>query len=73
MNDLYENNNDDFGAGIIVGIFISIIFLIIFTIFYSLYNIEEKLTIKQRELIIPTIELTTDGKTIDTLYIYKQK
>jgi hypothetical protein len=29
-------------------------------------------TIQSRKIIVPEKQLTTDGKTIDTLYIYKQ-
>ena len=29
-------------------------------------------TIESKKIIIPEKKLTTDGKTVDTLYIYKQ-
>jgi hypothetical protein len=38
---------------------------------FDFFFIEE--AIESRELIVPEIKLTTDGATIDTLYIYKFK
>ena len=32
----------------------------------------DKVTIRSKTILKPSIELTTDGKTIDTIYIYKQ-
>lgn len=38
----------------------------------SLWGISGETTIQSNKIIIPEKKLTTDGKTIDTLYIYKQ-
>jgi len=45
------------GGGIIVG---------------GIWFFTDKDYIESKTLITPEIELTTDGKTIDTLYIYRQ-
>jgi len=45
-----------------------IVFIILFITQLSRNNV-----IKSKTLIKPEIELTTDGKIIDTIYIYKKK
>lgn len=35
-------------------------------------SVPNETTIQSNKIIIPEKKLTTDGKTIDTLYIYKQ-
>ena len=38
----------------------------------TLWGMSGETTIQSNKIIIPEKKLTTDGKTIDTLYIYKQ-
>lgn len=38
----------------------------------ALWSFSGETTIQSNKLIIPEKKLTTDGKTVDTLYIYKQ-
>ena len=38
----------------------------------AFWTMSGETTIQSRKIIIPEKQLTTDGKTIDTLYIYKQ-
>ncbi len=38
----------------------------------TLWTMSGETTIQSNKRIIPEKKLTTDGKTIDTLYIYKQ-
>ena len=38
----------------------------------TISSLSGETTIQSRKIIIPEKQLTTDGKTIDTLYIYKQ-
>ena len=64
-----DNNNDNpilnsFIVGFVLGMF-TCIGLTIFTL-------SGETTIQSNKPIIPEKKLTTDGKTIDTLYIYKQ-
>ena len=37
-----------------------------------LWSLPDETTIQSRKIIIPEKQLTTDGKIIDTIYIYKQ-
>lgn len=50
--------------------------LLVFLVGYFVYDkfIEDDTPkIESRVLIVPEIKLTTDGKTIDTIYIYKKR
>lgn len=38
----------------------------------TLWSMSDETVIKSNKLIVPEKQLTTDGKTIDTIYIYKQ-
>jgi hypothetical protein len=38
----------------------------------TLWSLSGETEIRTNKIIIPEKQLTTDGKTIDTLYIYKQ-
>ena len=38
----------------------------------TLWSMSGETVIQSNKIIIPEKKLTTDGKTIDTLYIYKQ-
>ncbi len=61
------------GTMLLVG-FIAVVIVIIMG-GYGLYRVifpKEK-KIESKELIVPEIKLVTDGKTIDTVYIYKEK
>ena len=64
------SNNDDnpvlnsFIAGFVVGMIACIVM--------TLFTLSGETTIQSNKPIIPEKKLTTDGKTIDTLYIYKQ-
>ncbi len=64
------SNNDDnpvlnsFIAGFVVGMITCIVM--------TLFTLSGETTIQSNKPIIPEKKLTTDGKTIDTLYIYKQ-
>ena len=40
---------------------------------YDVFIKKDTTKIESRVLITPTIKLTTDGKTIDTIYIYQVK
>ena len=59
----------DFGT-FMIGFFIGIF---IFTIFYVLIALDSPIVIKSYKKITPETTLTTDGKTIDTLFIYKSE
>ena len=59
---------------LMIGI-ISCILLICF-IGYFVYDKfigKKEIKIESKVLIVPEIKLTTDGKTIDTIYVYKLK
>lgn len=51
-----------------VGWFVGMVTCLIVT----LWSMSGETTIQSNKIIIPEKKLTTDGKTIDTLYIYKQ-
>jgi len=38
----------------------------------TLWGMSGETTIQSRKIIVPEKQLITDGKTVDTLYIYKQ-
>jgi hypothetical protein len=38
-----------------------------------LWGMSGETTIQSRKIIVPEKRLTTDGKTVDTLFIYKQE
>lgn len=61
-----EMDGESFGCGMFVGIIIVIIFVLLI-----LSNYEEKIV--STKPLIPQTQLTTDGKTVDTLYIYKNE
>lgn len=44
-----------------------------FFVGYILYNWVNGSVVKSNKRITPEIELTTDGKKVDTLFIYKNK
>jgi len=60
---------------VIIGVCSMAVFLpmIIIFQFTEKYSSSNSIIIEHKEIIIPTIKLTTDGKTIDTIYIYKFK
>jgi hypothetical protein len=64
------SNNDDnpILSSFIVGFVVGMIACIVMTLF----TLSGETTIQSNKPIIPEKKLTTDGKTIDTLYIYKQ-
>ena len=51
-----------------VGWFVGMVTCLIVT----LWGMSGETVIKSNKIIIPEKQLTTDGKTIDTIYIYKQ-
>lgn len=63
------------GNGIVTVFFIFVIaaFIIGGCVVFGISLITNKHCIESKEIITPEIKLTTDGKTIDTLYIYKLK
>lgn len=61
-----ENTFGAFMVGVIIGILITILIAV-----FSLSSKQVQITTNQK--IIPEWKLTTDGKVVDTLYIYKQK
>jgi len=59
--------NSEFGNGLIVGWIISWILLgMLVAIFF-----ENPIRIETKELLQPEKVLTTDGKKVDTIYVYK--
>ena len=64
------SNNDDnpILSSFIMGFVLGMIGCIVMTLF----TLSGETTIQSDKPIIPEKKLTTDGKTIDTLYIYKQ-
>jgi hypothetical protein len=61
------------GLDIIFKGFMLSIILIIGIIVYSGYKWVSDTTIESKELVKPDYRITTDGKEIDTIYIYKFK
>jgi len=61
--------NDGFGM-FLVGFFSGFLACVVFTLVF-LHNMTP--TIQTYERIQPEKRLTTDGKTVDTLFIYKQE
>lgn len=64
-----SSNNDNpelniFLAGFVVGMIACVVI--------AISSFSGKTTIQSRKIIVPEKQLTTDGKTVDTLYIYKQ-
>lgn len=45
---------------------------IVTAVLVFLWSMSGETVIKSNKIIIPEKQLTTDGKTIDTIYIYKQ-
>jgi hypothetical protein len=60
-------SNGDFIVGFVVGMMACIVMTL-----FTLSTLSCETTIQSNKPIIPEKKLTTDGKTIDTLYIYKQ-
>ena len=67
-----SNSNRSHAEGLfgvfMVGWFVGMVTCLIVT----LWSMSGETTIQSNKPIIPEKKLTTDGKTIDTLYIYKQ-
>lgn len=61
--------NDGFGM-FLTGIFVGFLMCVIGTV---VFYMREPITIQTYERIQPEKQLTTDGKTVDTLFIYKQE
>lgn len=61
--------NDGFGM-FITGFFSGFLACVFFTL---VFYMSEPMTIQTYERIQPEKRLTTDGKTVDTLFIYKQE
>lgn len=61
--------NDEFG-GFLIGVVIGFLLCVVFTI---ITFIDKPTVIETYERIQPEKRLTTDGKTIDTVFIYKQE
>lgn len=63
--------------GVFTGIFVGgiIVALIVCGIGFGIYKLTQgdKNTHESKTIIVPTIKLHTDGKTIDTIYVYKFK
>ena len=57
------------GTALMIGFFSAI--LLIIAISYILIGIFNSHSYESKHLITPTIKLHTDGKTIDTIYVYK--
>lgn len=55
---------DKFMFGLVLGYFVGV---------FVMFIIPDKRSIKVKEKIVPEWELTTNGKVVDTLYIYKEK
>jgi hypothetical protein len=68
-----SNNSANHEGGLfvvfMVGWFVGMVTYLIVT----LWSMSGETTIQSNKPIIPEKKLTTDGKTIDTLYIYKQE
>lgn len=69
----YENGSGASHTGGLIGVFmvgwsIGMLTCLIVT----LWSLSGETTIHSEKIIIPEKQLTTDGKTIDTIYIYKQ-
>lgn len=61
--------NDGFGM-FLTGVFIGFLVCVVFTL---IFWVSEPSVIQSNKRIQPEKRLTTDGKTVDTLFIYKQE
>jgi hypothetical protein len=61
--------NDGFGM-FLTGVFIGFLVCVVFTL---IFLANEPSVIQSNKRIQPEKRLTTDGKTVDTLFIYKQE
>jgi len=61
-------NTDKLAGVFMVGFWIGVLTCLMVT----LITLSGETIIQTNKLIIPEKKLTTDGKTVDTLYIYKQ-
>lgn len=71
---MYGNIGKGIGTWLIIG-FISLFVLIGLGLYFggrALFYHKKPLVIESKKLIIPEIRLHTDGKVIDTVYIYKK-
>ena len=67
------SSNSASHAGGLIGVFMVGWFVGMVTcLIVTLWSMSGETTIQSNKIIIPEKKLTTDGKTIDTLYIYKQ-
>jgi hypothetical protein len=67
------SNNSTSHEGGLFGVFmVGWFFGIVTFLIVALWSMSDETTIQSRKIIVPEKQLTTDGKTIDTLYIYKQ-
>lgn len=62
------------GRGFATAIMFVIVVAVVITalIMGSIWYFTSSSEIKSEKRLTPTIELTTDGKTVDTLFIYKK-
>lgn len=62
------------GNAIVGGFITMVVIAVIITIAImgSIWYFTSSNEIKSEKRLTPTIELTTDGKTVDTLFIYKK-
>jgi hypothetical protein len=69
----YETVSGTSHTGGLIGVFMVGWFFGMVTCFMvTLWAMSGEIIIHSKTIIIPEKQLTTDGKTIDTLYIYKQ-
>lgn len=69
----YETSSGTIKSDGLIGVFMVGWFVGMVTCFIiTLWAMSGETTIHSNKIIIPEKQLTTDGKTIDTLYIYKQ-
>ena len=70
MKELNTSETDKLVGGFIIGCaFMAIVVILLFGL---ITNSDEKIVIRSSKKIIPEWQLTTDGKKVDTVYIYKQ-
>jgi len=67
-----SNNSANHEGGLFVVFMVGWFFGMVTFLIVTLWSMSGETTIQSRKIIIPEKKLTTDGKTIDTLYIYKQ-
>ena len=70
MEKLNTSETDKLVGGFIIGCaFMAIVGMLLLAV---VTNSDEKIEIRSSKKIIPEWQLTTDGKKVDTVYIYKQ-